>query len=456
MIPVTRQPTPYRRADAFPFASGERWRPLRLLLDDDTLSEQDIAGLLNFGHYNEVALTRTAADALPRLEIREPSEDFVPIHEVTEHGTGLFSVWHAARVRERAQMVATESGVEEETAYRALVFAAASEEMEADGFVTRRDVLRSAGALRDASIYTPAEAMALIGLALRLHGNQSIGADLIDLPLSGSTYHFVLARELTHEGWRWFSGCVDHSHKSGDDTAINLGQAALERLQRVLQIRDRLHAQAKIPSNPTIGDELVFQFETLMLFLSAAFDAAARVAHVVYFGSDYEEAGWRKGNWQKQLATAERALAALVVEGSVGGTVLKLVSRMRNKIHGEALRTLTLQRGGAPIENPVELNPKDAAKTVTDIQSLGGDPAEWGLREEHGPTYLAVDRYAESLVPHAVLLLNELMAATAVERLPGVDATKLMQPPADVPSAKPLDDMFSFEIRQRVRLLGGL
>jgi hypothetical protein len=70
--------------------------------------------------------------------------------------------------------------------------------------------------------------------------------------------------------------------------------------------------------------------------------------------------------------------------------------------------------------------------------------------------YLSADRYAESLLPHAVSLLNEVTAATAVERLPGVDQQKLMTPPANTPSPKPLDDMFSFEIRHRVRRLGGL
>ena len=227
--------------------------------------------------------------------------------------------------------------------------------------------------------------MALVGLALRLHGNKSIGADLADLRLSGSTYHFLLGRELTHSGWRWFSGCVSTSHATNDDTALNLGQAALERFQRVLQIRDRLHAQAKIPSTPTVGDELVFQFETLLLFLSATFDAAARVAHLVYFGRNYDEAGWRRGGWTRQLAAAEPRLAALVADGTPGGTVLKLISRMRNN-HGEALRTITLQSGGRPSENPVEVGVSDATKTVADIAFLGDDPAAWGLREEHGRT----------------------------------------------------------------------
>jgi len=79
----------------------------------------------------------------------------------------------------------------------------------------------------------------------------------------------------------------------------------------------------------------------------------------------------------------------------------------------------------------------------------------WGLREEHGRTYLSVDRYAEAVLPCAIALINNLMGQTAVERLAGVDAKELMVPPEDAPSPTPLDDIFSFDIRSRVRRLGG-
>lgn len=219
---------------------------------------------------------------------------------------------------------------------------------------------------------------------------------------------------------------------------------------------NRLERAQDVPPNPTVADELVFQFETLLLFLSATFDAAARVAHIVYLGADYEEAGWRRGSWQRELRDAEPGLAALVADGTPGATVLKLISRLRNTIHGEALRTITLQRDGAALENPVELNAADAAKIVVDIAFVGDDPFEWGLWEEHGRIYLSADRYAEMLLPHAIALLNELMAGTAIERLTGVGAQKLMSPPANMRSARPLDDMFSWEIRRRVLRLGGL
>jgi hypothetical protein len=455
MIPPTRPLRPHRRADAFAFGSGKAWRPLRLVLDDDTLTTAELAELLAFGHYPEIELMRTAPDAVPRLEIQEPTEDIVPIHVIGSSGGGIYGVGNHAWLCSRAQEVASEFDISEQDAYRTLVFAAASEEVDADGFVTNRDFLRTDRVAQQAPAYTPAEAMALIGLALRLHGNESIGGDLSDFRLRGSMYHFVLGRELTYAGWRWFSGCVATSHATNDDTAMNLGQAALERLQRVLQIRDRLHAQAKIPSTPAVGDELVFQFETLLLFLSAMFDAAARVAHLVYFGGNYEDAGWRRGKRKNRLIAAEPRFAALVDDNTRGGTVLKLISRMRNSIHGEALRTITLQSGGRPAENPVQLGASDAAKTVTDIVFLGDDTAAWGLRKQQGRTYLSVDRYAESLLPYAILLLNDLMAATAVERFTGVAQHKLMTPPVDTPSPKPLEGILSFEIRHRVRRLGG-
>jgi hypothetical protein len=454
VIPPTRPSRPNRRADTVAFGSGQAWRPLRLLLDDDTLPTAELADFLALGHYPEIELMRTRPDAVPRLEIQEPTEEFVPIH-VVGSGAGVFWVGNATRLRTQAQEVASEFHISEEDAYRTLVFAAASEEVDADGFVTNRDFLRTDRVAQQAPAYTPAEAMALIGLALRLHGNESIGSDLFDFRLRGPMYHFVLGRELTYAGWRWFSGCVATSHATSDDTAMNLGQAALERLQRVLQIRDRLHAQAKTPSTPAVGDELVFQFETLLLFLSAMFDAAARVAHLVYFGGNYEDAGWRRGNWKKQLIATEPRFAALVDDNTRGGTVLKLISRMRNSIHGEALRTITLQSGGRPAENPVELSMSDAAKTVTDLVFLGDDPAAWGLRQKSGRTYLSIDRYIESLLPHAILLFNDPMATTAVERFTGVNQDKLMTPPVDAPSPKAFYDIVSFEIRHRVRRLAG-
>src|SRR5437867_7558771 len=131
MIPSTRQAKPHRRAEGFPFAAGELWRPLRLILDDDTLTADERAELLAFEHYDEVELTRTARDARPRLEVQEPEEDFVPIQTIG-NGVGVSWVPHAAGLRSRAEEVSRRTGISADDAYRAIVFAFAAEEAKAD------------------------------------------------------------------------------------------------------------------------------------------------------------------------------------------------------------------------------------------------------------------------------------------------------------------------------------
>jgi hypothetical protein len=83
------------------------------------------------------------------------------------------------------------------------------------------------------------------------------------------------------------------------------------------------------------------------------------------------------------------------------------------------------------------------------------DARSWGLLEEGDDVSLAADRFVEALVPEATLLLNELMAATDARRLPGAAGAPTARL-VDAPSAEWWNDMLSYEIRTRVRVLSGL
>ena len=99
VIPSTRQPRRHRRPHGLPFASGEEWRPLRLVVDDESLSSDEIALLLAFVDTPELELIRTTAGAWPRLEPQPPKQGFVPIHRLTEDGLGgVFGVWNPAQL----------------------------------------------------------------------------------------------------------------------------------------------------------------------------------------------------------------------------------------------------------------------------------------------------------------------------------------------------------------------
>jgi hypothetical protein len=314
-------------------------------------------------------------------------------------------------------------------------------------------VLAEKGA-NSATAFRPNDAFALIGLVRRAHGNDALGSDMMSLPLRGSTYHFILERELLRDGWPWFSGLVS-SGQANDDSLVYLGQTARERFTRVLQIRERVHLAAKGEPTRTRGDEIVFQLETLLMFLSASFDAAARVAHVVYFGGDYGSAGWRRERWRERLHEAAPELAALADDGTIGGAVLQLIGTLRNTIHGEGLRAGEVAQSGQPPAQLVRVTEREAERLKRLLDQIGADPTAWGVHETASDLRLAADRFIEALVPEATALLNRLMAATDTTRLPGAAGAPIASL-VDQPSPEWWNDMLSFEIRRRVRLLSGL
>jgi hypothetical protein len=439
----------------------ERWRPLRLVLDDATLTAEEIAVFGTFSEDDELELWHTRADLGAHLEIGDEFETPFPmggarsVHAVSPESGTLFGIYGVERLRQRSGEIAAVTAEAEDDVFAALAFAAASDEMDADGFVTRRAYVLERNHHNDPVAFVPEDAFGLIGLIRRARGNSSLGRDMMDLRLGGSTYHFVLERELLRDAWPWFSAIVSSGTQNNDRSLVYLGQTARERFTRVLQIRDRLHFAAKGEPTRARGDEVVFQLETLLMFLSAAFDAAARVAHVVYFGSDYSAAGWRRERWRERLRQLEPALAALADDGTHGGAILQMVGALRNTIHGEGLRSGEFRESGQRPAQLVRVTEKEGERLTRLLEHIGGDPAVWGLEERRDEVWLAADRFVEALVPQATALLNQLMAKTDARRLPGAAGAAVARL-VDDPSPEWWRDMLSFEIRQRVRLLSGM
>lgn len=438
----------------------DRWRPLRLVLDDATLTDEEV-GLFDALTGEELEIWNTRDDFDPHLEI---GQEFDPgfrvggartVNALSKESAMMFGIYGVDRLRERAVELTDHVGEPADDVFTGLAFAAASDEMDADGFVTRRSYLLGSTHPRDPVAFLPDEGFALVGLVRRARGNSSLGRDMMDLRLGGSTYHFVLERELLRDAWPWFSAIVSSGIANHDDSLVYLGQTARERFTRVLQIRDRLQFAAKGEPTRTRGDEVVFQLETLLMFLSAAYDAAARVAHVVYFGSDYNNAGWRRERWRERLRELDPTLAAIADDDTRGGALLQIVGSLRNTIHGEGLRTEERRRSGEQPAQLVRVAPKEAQRLKRLLAEIQADPTTWGLQEDRHHMSLLADRFVEALIPEATALLNELMAATDVQRLPGGAGAPLAQL-ADAPSAEWWKDMLSYEIRTRVRLLSGL
>lgn len=457
MIPATRYGRPHRRVDAAPFVQ-QRWRPLRLVVDDSSLAANAVGLLELLAAEEELELWHTRPDAMPRLELGEPftgplrTGGALSVNARGETGT-RFGIYGVDRLREEAHALAAAGGEPEAEVFSALSFAEASNEFNADGFVTRRSYLLSRNGDNQPITFGPDDAVGLIGLAMRAHGNQSIGQDLWAMRAASSWFHFILGRELLRGSWPWFGGVVAHDSVHRDDPIGYLAQTALERVQRVLQIRDRVHIAAKSEPTTNRDDKVTFELETLLLFLSASFDATARVAHVTYLTGSYEKAGWRRERWLDRLAVEAPALADVVADGRPATTLLKVVGALRNTIHGESLRAATVHRGGETARF-IRIASRESDRLRRRLDELGEPLEAWGIREEGQELALVADRFVERLLPAAVDVLNELMRKTDTSRLPDAAGSPLIAE-VDERQDAPEVDWFSSEVRLRVRLLGG-
>lgn len=111
--------------------------------------------------------------------------------------------------------------------------------------------------------------------------------------------------------WRWFGACVQSRHGGGSERVQMLGQAALQRVDRALRCRDIVHIEIAKPDSRDAAGEALFHLNALLVALGGAFDAVARVAHIVYemLPSQFRSANW-KGAWLKELRGADSSLAA--------------------------------------------------------------------------------------------------------------------------------------------------
>jgi len=290
---------------------------------------------------------------------------------------------------------------------------------------------------------TPETACALVGLAARLRTDFSIA------PVPRSLFHFLVARGLLVEGWRWFAACAASSHATNDDTMINVGQSGLERMARAVVSRDRCIGHDFNGKGDMAAEDAAYYFDVELLMLSSALDSVARVAHVAHVvkGETYS-VGWRREKgWRKALKKAAPKLWAETEPGTLARDAIELVAVLRNTIHGEGMRKITVGTESS-LDNQLEIAQSDAT-ALDAILSRHGGSGEWGLTPG-SHARLQPAPYAQQIVPLVAQAMNSLMRLTEVERLPGVDSAALMTGP---PVA---DELFRSDLTERLLLLTGL
>jgi hypothetical protein len=434
------------------FERGEKGRPLRVVFDRATLSAPDVELLVELCRDEEIeGLSTSPDDGLQHLAIGKVGrDDLAPLP--TEHGFEGF-VWPVSQIKGHATAIAEKSGEPEDEVFASLMLSAAAAERRADALVTESPTLLQGATPREGNAVTLDEAFALVGLYLRSRDRFTVGriadeSEFLGFPVVPGFWmtYWVMSREHVPSGWRWFSACVG-SKSDGD--MIPLGESVLRRVDRAFRIRDRLQIECHRELTDRANDEALFLLDVLLFTLYGAFDGAARVAHRAYdlpLPLTERDAGWLRKRWRRQLRKVKPELVELVRPGTDSGRLLLMMSLLRNTIHGAPIRAIGTS--GYDRRNLVEI-PESERHEVAELAEALGGISTWGMRMTERYVYVEPDLFCERLMPPTLELLDQILAATDVERLPDVDPSSLSEGPPD-------KFPFSAEIRRRLRLLGGV
>lgn len=447
----------WRRVEEFAFGRGKSARRLRIFVDGETVPDSpELDVILAFAHHPEVEVIGTDARFSNLLQVGtyDAQGGYTDWNIDYANGNRLSGAVPGPDVPRLGRKFADPG--QEERGERAMVMVNGAGDHPADAFATADPLLLERfprNWVDEGNPMTVAEAVALLGLFLRVR--EDFALDLGEgyrYSFGRSRFYLVLTRDLTPSGWRWFSATVDHSEHPQDDRLMMTAQSAMERLERSLRARDRLHEKLQLPAARDLSDEAIFYFDVTLFMLGGALDGLAHVAHVVQgLGGSERLIGWGSKSWMKQLAAANSGLHQMMTRRQPHRDARELVAILRNTIHQESLRTIMWQSGGDRRERVVV--PSNIEAELEAVLGRVGKAEDYGVtRQADKRLYIEPGIYIEKILPPVLAAINAIMDATPVETLPGVDSSKLLTGPPQNGD----DGMFSAAIRQRIRLLSGI
>jgi len=248
----------------------------------------------------------------------------------------------------------------------------------ADLFVTDRTLLArpESGFWWTTTVMPPEDALPVVGLYLRQQGRFVYART----PALGQTSTRNDDTVQRPPGWFYWEAASTLLPAAAERRRAVLPATLLQRVEQTLRARDRLLAAESVPRAPETVDDIQGDLDQILLWLMAAFDIAARVAHeTLGLTGNSRDAGWQKKDWRKRVGAVVPELASLVRPGSIGHHVLTVIRLMRNSIHGEALSAVGFIVGPRPLETMVGL-PDDAREPVGAAMDALGGRAAWGGR----------------------------------------------------------------------------
>jgi hypothetical protein len=312
----------------------------------------------------------------------------------------------------------------------------AAETIRADLFVTDRPLPFALG--RDewscVTLMHPDDALPVVGLYLRrqrrfiLARTPAIGEpdrQPAEVARDQNYFYWEAAGLLLSDSWRWRIACQTYARGTGDETLSLLNTAVTHRLSQVLRARDSLLAATSVSQNMDRADDVLNQLDMILVMLMAGFDSLARICHIVLQVNGSERsAGWQREDWVGLVAERNEPVGVLFAEGSPGKSLMRLVSRLRNNIHGQALSATGFVPvvGDHALETFMALPGPDRDEILQTIERLGGREP-WGIEAPIAgyDLHLQPGKFIERLLAESIQLMNQIMIATPVEQLQDIE-----------------------------------
>ena len=269
-----------------------------------------------------------------------PDGDDFPFEVKEANGVRyMWFAWYGEAVAEMARMVARHR-ITEEDARAGVILHRAGVVLEADLIVTNREwLLAERGSRRLASVFSPEEAISLMGLYLRWYELPAI--------VGGEAVHWNSASMRRSAAFtalpafeRWNQAARAWHGATGDLTLEDLNQTCLTRVARAFKFRDGIYGLSATMAEDE-PEEMLCELDSLLFSLVGAFDAAARAVDLILcLGTKPSDCGWQytdSKKWQSRLEVSAKKLHGYTRAGTEMQRLFKVLRQMRNSVHYDAL-----------------------------------------------------------------------------------------------------------------------
>ncbi|WP_147375584.1 hypothetical protein [Jiangella rhizosphaerae] len=285
------------------------------------------------------------------------------------------------------------------------LLAMAAEALGTDFLVTNRAPLVGAKWRHRGNPVTPAEALTVIGLHMRVAGTVTVRAS--------ETFRSQVDTNWAElvQAWTLLPDVKEAvSHAPNNEPWAQLLRETVYRTGQMLRARDRvLLASTEFYEKHQVDVEN--EVERLALAGMSAFDIVARATNIALgLGLDAQQCSLRYNKYQNALAKVDPMTAAKLDDLTTAATI-ELVSGLRNTIHGEPLRPVGYSGSNTRQAVPRVLIPSDTTKRVHDAAKTLGKHKSW--INDFGPYGILIhpQRVANDLIILTVQAVNALVGS---------------------------------------------